>query len=141
MPLFLFVMFNSKTKPDFAEITNDSTSIIGAGTVIKGDIESKGDIRVDGTVIGNIESGAKILIGQEGKIEGNVHGAQADVLGKISGKIKVDDLLQLRGNANIKGDIYAAKLQIEPTVTFNGQCYMGANIVELGQEIANVVNQ
>ncbi len=134
-------MFNSKTKPDFAETSNDSTSIIGAGTVIKGDIESKGDIRVDGTIIGNIESGAKILVGQEGRIEGNIHGVQADVLGKISGKIKVDDLLQLRGNANIKGDIYAAKLQIEPSVTFNGQCYMGANIVELGQDISNVVNQ
>jgi cytoskeletal protein CcmA (bactofilin family) len=134
-------MFNSKTKPDFAETSNDSTSIIGAGTIIKGDIESKGDIRVDGTIIGNIESGAKILVGQEGRIEGNIHGVQADVLGKISGKIKVDDLLQLRGNANIKGDIYAAKLQIEPSVTFNGQCYMGANIVELGQDISNVVNQ
>ncbi len=134
-------MFNAKTKAGFAEITTDNTTIIGAGTTIKGDIESNGDIRVDGKLIGNLHSGAKILIGPGGNIEGNLHGKDADILGKITGKIKVEDLLQLRESANVKGDIYAGKLQIEPTVTFNGQCYMGANIVDLNSEITNAVNQ
>jgi cytoskeletal protein CcmA (bactofilin family) len=134
-------MFNSKAKTGFAEITSESTTIIGAGTTISGNIESKGDIRVDGVLIGNLHSGAKILIGPDGNVEGDLHGLHADILGKVTGKIKVEELLQLRDNANIKGDIYAGKLHIEPSVTFNGHCFMGANVVELNTELNNTLSQ
>jgi len=40
-------------------------------------------------------------------------------------------LLQLRGEAVVNGNIYTGKLQVEPSATFNGQCHMGANIVEM----------
>ncbi len=50
-------------------------------------------------------------------VNGDVIGLQADVSGKVTGKIKVDELLQLRDKANVHGDIYAGKLQIEPTAT------------------------
>jgi cytoskeletal protein CcmA (bactofilin family) len=135
------VMFNSKTKSSFNETALASTTIIGVGTVINGDIESNSDIRIDGTLIGNITSKSKILIGPDGIVNGDIKGQHADVSGKISGKIKVNDLLQLRDNANVQGDIYAGKLQIEPSATFNGQCHMGANIVELNAEISNAINQ
>ncbi len=134
-------MFNSKNKNNFDETPPSATSIIGAGTVIAGNIESNGDLRIDGKVIGNITAKAKILIGPEGVIEGDIFGQQADILGKASGVIKVNDLLHLRGKAIINGDIYAGKLQIEPTVTFNGQCHMGANVVALNAELLNAVNQ
>ena len=65
-------MFNSKTKSD--ETPNGSTTIIGAGTTINGDIESSGDIRIDGTLIGNLIGKAKVLIGAEGYVEGAVKG-------------------------------------------------------------------
>jgi len=135
------VMFNSKTKSPFGETAFASTTIIGVGTIIRGDVESNSDIRIDGTLIGNITSKAKILIGPDGVVNGDINGQQADVSGKISGKIKVNELLQLRDNANVQGDIYAGKLQIEPTATFNGQCHMGANIVELNAELSNAINQ
>jgi cytoskeletal protein CcmA (bactofilin family) len=134
-------MFNSKTKTSFKETTFASTTIIGTGTVINGDVESNSDIRIDGTLIGNISSKAKILIGPEGIVNGDIKGKQADISGKVTGKINIEDLLQLQEMANIQGDIYAGKLQIEPSVTFNGQCHMGANVVELNTEISNAINQ
>jgi cytoskeletal protein CcmA (bactofilin family) len=134
-------MFNSKTKEPFNETGFASTTIIGAGTVINGNVESNSDIRIDGVLIGDITARAKILIGPNGVVNGNVSGLQADVSGKITGKIKVEELLQLRDKANVQGDIYAGKLQIEPTATFNGQCHMGANIVELNAELSNAINQ
>ncbi len=134
-------MFNTRSKSGFAEVASDSTTIIGSGTVIKGDIESRGDIRIDGSLIGNLTSGAKVLIGPQGSVEGNIDGRDADVLGKVSGKISVENMLQLRGNAEIKGDVYTGKLQVEPSVTFNGHCFMGANVVELKQDNSNVINQ
>jgi cytoskeletal protein CcmA (bactofilin family) len=124
-------MFNSKSKSSFDETTASSTSIIGAGTTITGNVQSNGDIRIDGVIKGNLVAKAKILIGAEGVIEGDIDGKQADILGKVTGKIKVADLLYLHGKAVVDGDIYAGKLQIEPTASFNGQCHMGANVVDL----------
>lgn len=134
-------MFNTKSKDSTVETSSGSITIIGPGTTITGNIESTGDIRIDGTLEGNVVSTSRVLIGAEGSVAGDIYGQQADVVGMVKGKIQVADLLQLRGKANVKGDIYAGKLQIEPSVTFNGQCHMGANVVELNAEISNVANQ
>lgn len=132
-------MFGSKSK-SFDENPAGGNSLIGAGTTILGDIESQGDIRIDGVLHGNLRGRGKILIGPEGKVEGDIEGEQADVLGHITGKIKVSGLLHLRGKAVIQGDIYAGNLQVEPSATFNGQCHMGANVVEMATELAAVAH-
>jgi cytoskeletal protein CcmA (bactofilin family) len=126
-------MFNTKNKSDMQqEKTNgNGATLIGAGTTLKGDIKSNSDLRIDGTVIGNITSAAKIIIGSSGVVEGDITGNQADIVGKISGNIRAKELLQLRGECVVTGNLYAGKLQIEPTATFNGQCHMGANVVEM----------
>ena len=133
-------MFNSKTKTNEVP-AGGGTTIIGAGTVINGDIESNGDIRIDGTIIGNLNSKAKILIGQDGVVEGDINGQQADIMGKVTGKLKIKELLQLRGKSNVSGELFAGKLEVEPTATFNGSCHMGANVVELTAELGNVANK
>lgn len=137
-------MFNSKkpitptpttTTTMIPEKTNGSggnvTTLIGTGTTLKGDLSSNSDLRIDGTIIGNITSNAKIVIGTSGVVEGDLNGNQADIVGKVSGSIRVKDLLQLRSECVVNGNIYATKLQVEPTATFNGQCHMGANVVEM----------
>jgi cytoskeletal protein CcmA (bactofilin family) len=134
-------MFKSKSNSSFDESTTGSTTIVGAGTTITGNIQSNGDIRIDGVLKGNLSSKAKILIGAEGTIQGDIDGKHADVLGKVTGKIKIADLLYLHGQAVVDGDIYAGKLQIEPTASFNGQCHMGANVVELVTERATAINE
>lgn len=129
----LFTMFNNKNKTDMQQDkTNGSgATLIGAGTTLKGDITSNSDLRIDGTVTGNIKSAAKIIIGSSGVVEGDITGNQADIVGKVSGNIRAKEMLQLRGECVVTGNLYAGKLQIEPTATFNGQCHMGANIVEM----------
>ena len=134
-------MFNSKSKSSATETPNDSITIIGAGTIINGNIESTGDIRIDGTLVGNINAKAKVLIGADGVVEGSVKGRQADVMGKVTGQMDIREVLQLRGKCNVDGDIYAGKLEVEPTAIFNGRCHMGANVVELNVELGAVVNQ
>jgi cytoskeletal protein CcmA (bactofilin family) len=57
-------------------------------------------------------------------VEGDVSGQQADIMGKVTGTIKVKELLQLKSNCQVNGNLYSAKLQIEPAATFNGQCHM-----------------
>ena len=126
-------MFITKNKTDMQPTNGNGngTTLIGAGTTLKGDISSSSDLRIDGTIIGNITSSAKIVIGSSGVVEGDITGNQADIVGKVSGNIRAQELLQLRGEAVVNGNIYAGKLQVEPSATFNGQCHMGANIVEM----------
>src|SRR6185312_12187320 len=119
-------MFNNKSKSDNSEspVPSGSASLIGSGTSMKGDITSSGDLRIDGTLVGNIICSAKVIIGAGGVVEGDVSGQQADIMGKVSGTIKVKELLQLKSNCHVNGNLYSAKLQIEPAATFNGQCHM-----------------
>ena len=134
-------MFNSKSKSSYDATTTNASTMIGTGTTITGDLESNGDIRIDGTLIGNLRGKAKIIIGADGIVQGNIEGLQADIMGHVTGTIKVQELLYLHGKTEVKGDIYAGKLQIEPTAIFNGKCHMGANVVELKKEVAVAVNQ
>lgn len=113
------------------QTNNNGATLISAGTTLKGDISSSNDLRIDGTVIGNIDSSAKVIVGGNGIVEGDITGAQADIVGKVSGNIRAKELLQLKGESVVTGNLYAGKLQIEPSATFNGQCHMGANIVEM----------
>jgi cytoskeletal protein CcmA (bactofilin family) len=125
-------MFNSKNKTSMQQSTTNGSgaTLISAGTTLKGDISSNNDLRIDGTVIGNINSSAKIIIGTNGVVEGDITGNQADITGKVSGNVRAKELLQLKGECVVTGNLYAGKLQVEPTATFNGQCHMG-NIVEM----------
>ena len=126
-------MFNNKNKTEMIqEKTNgNGATLISAGTILKGDMSSNSDLRIDGTVIGNIESSSKVIIGGTGIVEGDITATQTDISGKVSGNIRAKELLQLRDESMVTGNLYAGKLQIEPTATFNGQCFMGANIVEM----------
>jgi len=121
-------MFNGKTKSDGLgeETVSTSASLIGAGTTMKGDITSNGDLRIDGTLVGNIHCSAKVIIGANGNVQGDINGQTADILGKVTGTIKVKDLLQIKGGSTVNGNIEAAKLQIEPAANFNGECHMTA---------------
>lgn len=134
-------MFTKKTNQHSGEQASSSATIIGAGHVINGNIESQGDLRIDGSIKGNIHCKAKVLIGPGGQVEGSIHCQEADVSGTVIGDISCTGLLLLKGNASIEGDIRTSKMMMEPNVSFNGQCHMGANVVELKTELAMTGNE
>ena len=120
-------MFNKEKSSAYPEKSySNSATLISSGTSLKGDVKSENDLRIDGTIHGNVHSSAKIIVGPTGFVEGNIEGANADITGKVTGNITVKELLQLRGESNITGNISATKLQIDPTAMFNGKCQMGA---------------
>lgn len=122
-------MFNKEKTTTEKQFSSSSATLISSGTVLKGDIVSETDLRIDGTVKGNIKCSSKIIIGSTGFVDGNIEGAQADITGKVQGNILMKDFLQLRGDSIVTGNVSAAKLQIDPTATFNGQCQMGSATV------------
>ena len=108
----------------YIEQENNTINLIGAGTNIKGHIESSGDIRIDGTLNGNIRTKGKVVIGNTGIAKGEVHCKNSDVEGKVEGKILVQELLSLKSTSTILGDISAKRLAIEPGARFTGNCQM-----------------
>ena len=124
-------MFTNKNESMVKNDVSPAINMIGSGTIITGDIQSKGDIRVDGTLKGSINTEGKVVLGANGTIEGDVICQDADISGTINAKITVSKLLSLKATARLNGDIVTSKLSIEPGATFTGSCSMGAVIKDI----------
>ncbi len=124
-------MFTNKNESMKKGETTAAVNMIGAGTVITGDVFSKGDIRVDGTLKGSVITEGKVVLGREGVIEGDIECKDADISGTIKAKITVSQLLSLKTTAKLNGDIITNKLSIEPGAEFTGSCSMGAVIKDI----------
>ncbi len=111
-----------------------SVNLIGAGTVIQGDIKTNGDIRIDGALTGSISVKGKLVIGVSGSVDGEVICQNADVSGTVKGKVTVAELLSLKASAKLTGDIITNKIAIEPGAVFSGSCSMGGVIKDIKGE-------
>ncbi len=96
-----------------------------SGSKIIGTIVAESDIRVDGSVEGDMQCSGKVVIGEQGKVKGTVICQFADVYGKVEGKMEIQQTLTLRSSANIKGEVKTETLIVEPNAIFNGTCSMG----------------
>jgi cytoskeletal protein CcmA (bactofilin family) len=100
---------------------------ITSGTEIIGDINSQGDLRLDGFLKGNLNIKGRVVIGKTGKVTGTMNCKNAEINGAVEGKILVSELLSLTETANVKGDIIINKLNIQPGCKFTGTCSMDGN--------------
>lgn len=116
------MMFNKKEKP-YTDLLGKTNRIV-EGTVIKGDIISKADFRLDGELIGNFQSTGKLVIGPTGSVTGDISCNNADIEGKFNGNIKVTELLNIKSKASIQGDVSVGKLSVEPGAEFSASCSM-----------------
>jgi cytoskeletal protein CcmA (bactofilin family) len=114
-----------------------SVNMLGSGTTIKGDIQSNGDFRIDGTLIGSIQSKGKIVIGQSGHLEGEMNCSNADISGQVKAQVMVTELLTLKASAKLSGEITTSKLSIEPGAKFSGTC----NMSESGTRVERPVHE
>lgn len=119
-------MFNKKEKP-YTDLLGKTNRIV-EGTVIKGDIISKADFRLDGELIGNFQSTGKLVIGPTGSVTGDISCNNADIEGKFNGNIKVTELLNIKSKASIQGDVIVGKLSVEPGADFSASCSMKENV-------------
>lgn len=124
-------MFTSKEQKRVAEEISTSTNTIGKGTFLEGNIETYGNIRIEGKIKGDIKSKSKIALGHTSQVEGNILAQNADIEGEVVGKIEVAELLVLKSTSVVNGDIVTGKMVVEPGAVFNGSCKMGSSIKEI----------
>lgn len=124
-------MFASKEEKRVAEEISNSSNTIGKGTFLEGNVETYGNIRIEGKITGNVKSKSKIALGPSSQVNGNLTSQNADIEGEVKGKIEVSELLVLKATAVINGDIVTGKLVIEAGAVFNGTCRMGAAVKDI----------
>lgn len=124
-------MLNKKDKPAFTSTPSKGLNVFSEGTELTGDLASKGDIRIDGKVDGTVKTNSKFVLGESGKVTGNVSAESADISGKVNGNIQVNGTLYIKSNGVINGDIATGKLVVESGGQFNGQCKMGGSTIPL----------
>jgi cytoskeletal protein CcmA (bactofilin family) len=122
-------MFNKQKKP-YTDLLGKTNRIV-EGTVIKGDIVSQADFRLDGELIGNFQSSGKLVIGPAGSVVGEVICNNADIEGKFNGVIHVAEVLNVKAKASIHGEVTVGKLSVEPGAEFSATCTMKPNIKKL----------
>ncbi len=99
-----------------------SFNLIATGTDINGNIMTSGDLRIDGRIAGDVSCTAKLIIGENGIVVGNIHCKSGEVSGTVEGRIIAVENLQLNQTATVKGDIESVHFIVESGATITGHC-------------------
>lgn len=122
------------------ETTSNNINLIGLGTEIHGDIMCNGDLRIDGSIVGNITAKGKVVVGETGKIKGEISCKNSDVSGLVDGKFMVSELLSLKTTARVIGDMSTSRLAIEPGSRFTGYCDMNIEAASKESPVTSTSN-
>lgn len=88
-------------------------TVIGPSVKIEGDLNSEGDVRIEGQVTGKINSLKKVFIEQNAKLAADVEANEVTIAGEVQGKLNVLGLLILQSTAKVSGEITCPVLRVE----------------------------
>ncbi|GAB4436123.1 MAG: polymer-forming cytoskeletal protein [Chloroflexi bacterium OHK40] len=125
-------MFGTNKKPQAAPPTMNSKpeTVIGSNTRFQGSLTSDGNIRIDGSVEGDIEVLGNLIVGETGRVIATIKAQNVHVSGAVKGEITAVEQLEISPTGKVWGDITTAALHIEPGGLFRGQSSMTTNIDE-----------
>lgn len=114
-------MFGNKTtKPQ-----NRIDCLIGAGTVIEGDLTFDGGLRVDGRVHGSVNSvegkPGTLVLSEAARIEGEIRVSHVVINGTVVGPVHAADYVELQSKANVTGDVYYKTLEMQLGAVVQGR--------------------
>lgn len=114
-------MFNRKKAAPQKRID----SLIGAGTVVEGDVTFAGGLRVDGTVRGHIatvdKQPATLVVSEQATIEGEIRVSHVVINGAVSGPVTANDYLELQAKARVNGDVTYRTLEMHVGAIVQGK--------------------
>ncbi len=107
----------------FHKNTEKLESLVGAESTFTGDITTKGTIRIDGTVEGNIQADW-VVLGEKATVKGNVSSRGVVVGGRVEGNLSVSEICEIKNKGEIYGEIATPKLTIAEGAVFDGKSTM-----------------
>jgi cytoskeletal protein CcmA (bactofilin family) len=113
--------YNEHNEENLSSVAHNA---LANSTLVKGDLSTDGDFRLDGRIEGTISCGGKIVIGPTAQVQGDIISVNAEILGTVIGSITTSEVLVLKPSAIIKGIITTQALVVEPSAKFSGTCNM-----------------
>lgn len=107
-------------------------SIIGPGMRVVGECDTDGTLRVEGTVEGNIRAGKAVVVGKEGRVNGDIFTQDAVISGTVEGTIRAESRLEVQSTSRIQGEVVAGRMQLEEGALLNGSVQMGEDLPKTG---------
>ena len=123
-----------KEDPRVSAAVSGVNSILGEGSSFKGNVRIEGSMRVDGEFEGNLTVTDSLVVGKSGTVKAEVEVGEAIVAGRVLGRIRASDRVELQTGSRMEGDVYTQSFMIEDGVFFRGSCHMGKE-EERGEEI------
>ncbi len=120
-----------KKDSDFA--SGEHFSIVSAECYFQGTLSVQGSLRVDGHLAGSVDNARQVIVGEGGKITGDVTGHTVVCGGDIEGNVCAE-MLEVLAKASIKGDIRAQKMIVEEGGRIEGMCKIGGAEMSLPAE-------
>lgn len=101
-------------------------NFIGAGTTVKGKIRTNDDVRIDGKVEGDINTKTKVIVGEHGKVVGEILANSATISGNIDGSVTTKESITLMKNSQVTGNVSTKNLVVETGAFVNGNIKMNS---------------
>jgi cytoskeletal protein CcmA (bactofilin family) len=120
-------MNRNKNKNNAMELKAKIGTVIGPGAVFDGHFETPESVRVDGTINGNCNCKELLIVGVEGKINGDITSQNVIISGKVEGDIIANGKLELLSTGKLVGNITARSLVVDEDACFDGRCTMTTN--------------
>ncbi|RLJ70745.1 cytoskeletal protein CcmA (bactofilin family) [Hydrogenivirga caldilitoris] len=117
-------MFGGKKESFKAIEAADVNTLIGEGCTFEGNLNLSTSTRIDGRVKGNIKSEGTLVIGETGRVEGDIQCTEILIYGTVNGNVDAQRI-ELKKGAALSGDVRAEVFVIEEGATYNGHCSMG----------------
>ena len=102
------------------EKVKQSETIIAHGAHVKGLISCPDQLFVMGSVEGDIDCGAMVTIGNQGRIHGNIYARKVIIEGEVKGDIKSAEYVEIKPTGRLIGDLNAAKIRLSAGCFFEG---------------------
>jgi cytoskeletal protein CcmA (bactofilin family) len=90
----------------------NQASVIGRGTVVRGNVRGNGILEILGRVEGDVNVGGEIVLGNDAAVKGNVSGATVTIAGAVQGDVRASDSVMLERGARVVGDLTAPRVGV-----------------------------
>ena len=107
--------------PPKTSTESKTASVFAHDLVVNGDVDNKGDLRIEGQVHGSVTGHGTITIAEQGEVVGNVEGRQVIVMGRVEGNVKGAEKVEVLEKATGKGDVVSARISVEEGASVSGK--------------------
>ena len=116
----------------FSKETEELESLIGPNSEFRGDLNTKGGLKVDGSIIGIVNADS-VVLGQTGSVKGNITAKKIIVEGKIEGNLRAEEIVEIKSTGKVLGEIFAKKISIMEGGAVNAKVEMKVDESEIAE--------